>query len=498
MQLIDAWTHLNHGLTVFESVWRPQPFRLAVASSSSPSWQHPLHQKAADLDDATFRDINSSNEVLRDWVTDCLSDLATDNNDDTYDENGNTYQLQSEAFQSMLDVLQEFPTPNTSQQANEKTTYSGRTQPREANGIPGRKWEQVEAFTKLVPKGNNNQYPIIDWCSGKGHLARWMHHSSNANESSCGCGCRGRPVHCLEIDSKLCRAGERLTKKQTTIPTNTGVMFYEHDVLNDALPSTLQGENFTYTALHACGELHRTALRVAVQNRVRDVVIAPCCYEKHFGRHDTADNDNDGLLFQPLSTVVKDRTSLSIHREDLFLAVADGIVTSNAKEANVREKEQAWRLAFELWRRDQEVSHSQSSSEQHLSVPSAPYRILADDNFPLFVHHCITSKGRNSVERSSLQPAFTAALLNNAKKSSTTRLADNHHHLDEYAVKGEALQRLVERQELIRRAFQRSFELWLTMDCGLFLEESGYTVELQQLCDRSITPRNVVIVAHHL
>jgi len=153
----------------------------------------------------------------------------------------------------------------------------------------------------------------------------------------------------------------------------------------------------------------------------------------------------------------------------------------------VRKKEQAWRLAFELWRRDQEVSPTQSS-EQHLTVPSAPTRILANDNFPLFLHHCITSKGRNSRIRRSLLPAFTAALIT----------ADNHHHhLDEYAIKGETLRQLVERQELIRRAFQRPFELWLAMDCGLFLQESGYTVELRQLCDRSVTPRNVVIVAHH-
>ena len=109
-------------------------------------------------------------------------------------------------------------------------------------------------------------------------------------------------MHCLEIDPNLCRSGELLTKKQKTIQPNN-VVFYERDVLMDPLPSNLQGTDYTYTALHACGELHRTALVSAATQQARAIVVVPCCYEKHFG---VASN----FQFQPLSAVANKHTSL--------------------------------------------------------------------------------------------------------------------------------------------------------------------------------------------
>lgn len=488
MQLIDAWTRLDHGLTAFEPVWRPQPFRLVTPSPTSRSntaWQHPLHERALELDEPTFQtlfnDGSNSNALLYDWMQDVLADLAsttsgtgtssTCSSGDGENEGHSVARLQYQAqsFGSMVDVLEQLPTRQAGD-IHQPPLYSGRTQPREANGVPGRKWEQVEAFSRLVPEGSN---PIIDYCSGKGHLARWMH------TSTCRCGSSrgGRPVHCLEIDPNLCRSGELLTKKQKTIQPNN-VVFYEHDVLMDPLPSNLQGTDYTYTALHACGELHRTALVSAATQQARAIVVVPCCYEKHFG---VASN----FQFQPLSAVANKHTSLSITRDDLFLAVADGVVTASAKEAKVREKEMAWRLAFDLWRTD--ITDIQSGTDnQMFSVPSAPYSLLAEDNFALFLRHCVTSKGRSSAARKMLEPALDAALSNGPRS------------LEDYAVRGEELRLRVERLELVRRAFQRPFEMWLATDYGLFLEEKGYQVELRTLCDRNITPRNIAIVAQRL
>jgi len=511
MLLLDAWTRLDHGLTALEPLWRAQPFRLATsAASAAPSssssssssttataWRHHpyplLHEAALGLDDEDFRRLSTFGDdgdggdgegedgsaLLYGWMRDALAE-----EDD----------VARSLWGDMEDVLAQFPL-RSSGSSPSRPTYSGRTQPREASGVPGRKWEQVEAFVRLVPSpGQTETNPIIvDWCSGKGHLARWLHAS--------GCGCA---VHCLEIDEDLCNAGRRLTEKQQrgrrqrsrrhrmsppdacqdAIPD--AVTFYEHDVLTDALPAHLRGTARTHTALHACGELHRTALRTAVSERAETIVVVPCCYEKHFGV--------SGAQVRPLSAAANRDTSLSLSRDDLFLAVADGVVTASAKEAGVREREQAWRLAFDLWRLDQEVDRPASLSSSPpgcLTVPSAPYRLLAEDDFASFLRHCVTAEGRSSAERRRLGPALDEAL----SLSSSSSVAVGVGALEAYADRGEELRRQVERLELIRRAFQRPLEMWLTLDYAIFLEENGYQVEVRQLCDRAVTPRNVALLA---
>lgn len=273
-------------------------------------------------------------------------------------------------------------------------------------------------------------------------------------------------------------------EKQRKIPPND-VMFYEHDVLTDVLPSNLRGANYTHTALHACGELHRTALVSAVNERAQTLVLVPCCYEKHF-------SIGGNTVVQPLSDAASSRTSLSFTRDDLFLSVADGVVTAGAKEAKVREREQAWRLAFDLFRRDVEsAAGAASASLDHLHVPSAPYHLLAESDFASFLRHCVVADGYNSAARRQLEPALNDIL----SSASSLNGESGHRSLEAYAERGEELRQQVERLELIRRAFQRPFEMWLTIDYALFLEENGYAVEMRQLCDRAITPRNVAIVA---
>ena len=76
-------------------------------------------------------------------------------------------------------------------------------------------------------------------------------------------------------------------------------------------------------------------------------------------------------------------------------------------------------------------------------------------------------------------------------------IRDSANSLIAFAQRGEALRRKVERLELVRRTFSRPLELWLALDMALFLQETGdyQTVRLQRLCDRTVTPRNVAVVA---
>ena len=61
-----------------------------------------------------------------------------------------------------------------------------------AAGVPGRKWAQAQAFADALSDAHDVGGPIVDWCSGKGHLARVLCHR----------GCCSS-AHCLELDEGM-------------------------------------------------------------------------------------------------------------------------------------------------------------------------------------------------------------------------------------------------------------------------------------------------------
>ena len=124
-------------------------------------------------------------------------------------------------------------------------------------------------------------------------------------------------------------------------------------------------------------------------------------------------------------------------------------------------------------------------TELALAVPSAPSRLLAADDFSAFCSFCVSADGRTLDARRLLAPALAATLASPRGAS----------QLREYEAQGQALRLRVEKLELVRTAFQRPMELWLACDLAMFLEESGYRVEMRQLCERAVTPRNIALVA---
>ena len=201
-----------------------------------------MHEATLELDESEGIALQSNPEALQSWMIQSLerSDPAL-----------------ADAIRGMESVLSNMPSPlsNASPSSplsnvSPSSPPSRRTQPRAARGIPGRKWEQIQRFTTLMPPipGHDKQNTIVDWCSGKGYLARGLH----------ACGCCSE-VHCLELDAALCAAGEAHARAKA-LP----IAFHEYDVLGSApLPAALRVPHITHTALHACGELHRTALRTA-------------------------------------------------------------------------------------------------------------------------------------------------------------------------------------------------------------------------------------------
>ena len=249
-----------------------------------------------------------------------------------------------------------------------------------------------------------------------------------------------QPVHCLEWDASLVAVGKVLAEQQ-----GRDIRYHQHDVLKP-LPSACADTEKIHIGLHACGELHHHLLQHVANTEAKAVAFSPCCYHKI---------SSDQYL--PLSRAAR-ATRLSLNRPALHLAVQD-TVTARRGERRLREQERLWRLGFDALQREIR------GSDDYLNVPSCKRQLLRQD-FPGF---CLW-----------------------AADSRQLTLPDNINY-DRFLQLGRERHRDDVRLELLRQLFKRPLELWLVLDCALYLEEHGYRVSVKQFCERDISPRNLLI-----
>ena len=287
--------------------------------------------------------------------------------------------------------------------------------------IPGRKRAQIEAFAAAACSDGQ---PVLDWCGGKGHLGRFLAHQWQV------------PVRTLDIDTALCRAGERLAQR-IGVPQE----FISADALATDLPSAA---GHHAVALHACGELHRRLIRRGVEAGITRFDVAPCCYHLHLGD-----------AYRPQAAL----SSLLLTADDVRLAVTE-TVTAGTRERRLRDRAMAFKLAFAAWR--QQVSSCAYRSFK--PVPETWMRGNFADFMALMCHReGIAPPGEGDLER--------------------------------YERRGVERQREVFRLSIVRHAFRRAIEVWLAGDLAVSLEERGYAAELGVFCARELTPRNLLISA---
>lgn len=307
-----------------------------------------------------------------------------------------------------------------------ETVVLEETGPHFHSGIPGRKWQQVSAFAAAVGEVRR---PILEWCGGKGHLGRLLGRQWR------------QPVATLERDDALCREGDRLA-----VRTRTEQRFYRLDVLHDATAGYLQGHH--PVALHACGELHRVLLRQALAVGVEAFDIAPCCYHLGAGDH-----------YSPFTAELQ----LRLSRDDLRLAVTE-TVTAAGREVVRRDREMAWKLGYDLLRRET------CGVAGYLSIKPIDKGWLNLD-FAGFSRTLAEREGRSLPEDVEWQC---------------------------YERAGWRRQGEVMRLSLVRAAFRRALELWLVFDMASEIADHGYSVEVGRFCGRELTPRNLLITARRL
>jgi hypothetical protein len=390
------WQQLNDWLVKYETFWRPVPF-----TESEPAWCHQYPELAGWLDHLPDEDC----EYLADHPAEFAQGAAV--------------------FESGLKQYSELvalPVLALESEAHQATLPETR-----AVDMPGRKRLQAGAFASAVLPSTG---PVLDWCCGKGHLARTL--------AGQGAG----PVLGFEWDPELVADGNRLAERYSD-----PVRLKDQNVMVGDLqwPAAHQG-----VALHACGDLHRQLLQVGSAAQASRLSLSPCCYQRTEARN-----------YQPLSQRARARgRSLVLDRSELKLAVQE-TVTAPARVRRQTARISVWRLGFDALQR-----HLRGTDD-YLPVPSHPTRLNNGD----FEQFCRWAAQKKKLD-------LPAAL-------------DWQHWLNQ----GERRLQQVRRHELLRHLFRRPLELVLVLDYAMFLEEEGYEVRLGTFCERSLTPRNLLLDA---
>ncbi|NPU91104.1 MAG: methyltransferase [Gammaproteobacteria bacterium] len=317
MYLRDHFAELTRQLKNYASFWRPFPFH-----EPRPPWTeaHPdLVRQLLALPDADLHRLATIPEELTAFLTPHLP------------------------FAS--DLAQLCQLPQFTQQAVPLIS------PRLLAGIPGRKWQQIEAFVAALPPA---PMPILEWCAGKSHLGFVLQH------------CSGQPVTALEWNAALVgQANARAQQWRCDLHSHT------MNVLTPEVDAFIHPDQ-RIVALHACGDLHVKLLQLAARKGVQQVQLAPCCYQK------TAD-----AQYQPLSQTARQQP-LPLSKQELHLAVTE-TVTAGEYQQRQRLRLQAMRLGFDCLQRDVR------GQDEFLPVPSLPGEWARTD-FKTFCEHCAQLK----------------------------------------------------------------------------------------------------------
>ncbi|MCZ4306001.1 methyltransferase [Zoogloeaceae bacterium G21618-S1] len=388
MNLADRFFALQHCLEGHADLWRPRPFCVEV-----PDWVARYPALAADvlaLSDDTVGALAADDAARLAWVASRVPAL------------GDLLAL------TAVPGCEQRPMPSCDAHFDW--------------AIPGRKRKQIEAFAAALEPV---KAPVLEWCAGKGHLGRRLAMQ------------RAEAVTSLEIDPTLCAQSALLA---------TRARLAQHMVCADALSAEGRAHVVKHhvVALHACGELHRTLVRGAVDGAAAGFSIAPCCYDRGV----TGD-------FRPVSAAA----TLRLDAGDLRLAITES-VTAGERERRQHALDSAFKLGFIALR----AALEGDGYRPFRPVPTA----WARAGFEGFCRQLAAREG---------------VVLPGAV------------NWDEWQAVGWARHAQVLRYDLVRHVFRRALELWLVGDLALGLEAAGYRASLGQFCDRAITPRNLLVQA---
>ncbi|WP_416886819.1 methyltransferase [Marinospirillum sp.] len=400
---LASWQQLDAWLSHHADFWQPVPFY-----TPEPSWAQlapDLWVALRGLTEQHYQALAEDEAAARQWLGRYQSSL-----------------LDCPSVYS-LDAL-----TVTAQQAQALTLSEV-----QAPHMPARKRHQAGFLAAQLQPYDQ---PLVDWCSGAGHLARTLAMSS------------GRPVLALEKDAALVARGTEWIQA-TQCPDQRRVTLQQQDVLSLQADSVFWPRDQHCVALHACGDLHRHLLRQAVAARQPRISLVPCCYHL-----------TQASIWQPLAQATRVSALQGLTPAQMRLAVQETVTAPDRVTAQ-RHQLNIWRLGYEALR--QQLAQDQI------------YRPLAS---------CSVKQLRRGF-------ATFCAWAAEQQQLSLPEQVD----WDTWWAQGQQRYAEVQRDELLRHQFRRPLELWLLLDYVLFLQEAGYQVHFSCFCERRLSPRNLLIDA---
>lgn len=224
--------------------------------------------------------------------------------------------------------------------------------------VPGRKWQQIEAFGQHLTFTRTPRH-WLDWCAGKGHLGRRLLKPEQT-------------LTCLEYDAQLVDDGQRLSQHH-----HLAVDHHLQDVMAAEAAEHLRPAH-TAIALHACGDLHVRLMQLASAVGCQQLAIAPCCYNR------TANPRYQAMSVPALAS------ALELSQDDLGLPLSE-TVTAGARVRRQRDTSMARRLGFDLLQR------TLRQVDDYLPTPSLPSAWL-EKPFADYCRDLATLKGLSTTD----------------------------------------------------------------------------------------------------
>ena len=222
--------------------------------------------------------------------------------------------------------------------------------------VPGRKWQQIEAFGAALHFAQTPTH-WLDWCAGKGHLGRRLLQP-------------GQQLTCLEYDPALIASGQALSEHHGLPVTHR-----LQDVMADVTISSEQ----TPVALHACGDLHVRLLQLASAAGCKQLALAPCCY-----------NRINADRYQAVSGAGR-ASKLKLSIDDLGLPLSETVTAGN-RVRQQRDSSMARRLGFD------QLQRQLRGCDEYLPTPSLPANWL-DKPFADYCRALASLKGLSTGEQ---------------------------------------------------------------------------------------------------
>ncbi|MEZ8267556.1 methyltransferase [Vibrio cyclitrophicus] len=247
-------------------------------------------------------------------------------------------------------------------------------------------------------------------------------------------------VTSFEWQQSLCESGQAIADAQQLDMT-----FVQGDAFTEDAEEVFNIDQHA-VALHACGDLHVELVKKSVFHGLPAVTISPCCY--HLIRED---------VYQAMSCVARS-SALILSKSDLRIPLQE-TVTGGERVKRHRQLEMSYRLGF------CQLLKAELGIDEYIPIPSIKKSELSE-GFESFCGWASEVKGM------SLGAGINFGL---------------------YLEQGEALFWEMEKLSLVQQVFRRPLEIWLALDRAIYLQEQGYEASIEEFCERSITPRNLLI-----